>query len=432
MTISSLLLSILLALSPPASDYEKDVAFALETLEKKCGHFFQLKRIDWKAVAREFKKEAKSVKDVEDHFRLLIRLLARLKDGHAEVRPLDKAKGVRPPEEFRERRESPGMFWCRIGKDTFVKTVFGSAASSNVKPGQKILKVDGKPTDRWVEERVAELSDLRSFSTDQQALFAALHWGLSDAPGKRMKLDLEGVDGKKTSRTVACDRGGPAIFGPAFPPAGLVTGGDLSHAKTKSGFGYVHLRRCPGDLPERMDEILEALGEVPGLILDFRGNGGGGFDHDALVGRFVPEGKSMSFGKTYRSAGPRPYGGPVVVIVNATVVSAGETASGSFKEDGRAYMIGESPTAGMSSSKETIELPSGLFALYVSVASNKGRFNDGRGIEGIGVVPHEIVEFDPRDLDAGRDTLIERAEAILRDFPAAIVPYEPKAFGWDG
>jgi C-terminal processing protease CtpA/Prc len=109
--------------------------------------------------------------------------------------------------------------------------------------------------------------------------------------------------------------------------------------------------------------------------------------------------------------------------VDAGARSAGETGSGIFKEDGRAYMIGESATAGMSSQKEEIELPSGLFRLYVSVGSNKGRFNGGRGIEGIGVIPHEIVEYDPKDLQAGIDTLIARAEALLAKFPQKDVPY---------
>ncbi|MCA9321216.1 MAG: hypothetical protein KDB53_10805, partial [Planctomycetes bacterium] len=91
----------------------------------------------------------------------------------------------------------------------------------------------------------------------------------------------------------------------------------------------------------------------------------------------------------------------------------GETGAGIFKEDGRGRMIGESPTAGMSSSKAEIELPSGLFKLRVSVASNMGRFNDGKGIEGIGVIPDEIVAFDRKDLSQGIDTLIRRAEEIL-------------------
>ncbi|MDP6540127.1 MAG: S41 family peptidase [Planctomycetota bacterium] len=186
----------------------------------------------------------------------------------------------------------------------------------------------------------------------------------------------------------------------------------------------MHLRRCPGDLPERMDGALAELAEVEGMILDFRANGGGGFDHDGLLGRFVPTGRSLDFAKRIESAGPRPYGGPLVVIVDAGTRSAGETGSGMFKEDGRAYMIGESPTAGMSASKKTIELPSKLFALYVAVRSNKQRFNGGRGLEGIGAVPHETLAYDPADLAAGRDTLLLRAEELLGDFPSRKVPYD--------
>jgi C-terminal processing protease CtpA/Prc len=138
----------------------------------------------------------------------------------------------------------------------------------------------------------------------------------------------------------------------------------------------------------------------------------------------------MRFAKAYASAGPKPYGGPVVVIIDAGVRSAGETASGMFKEDGRAYTIGESPTAGMSSGKTTINLPSGLFSLYVSVSSNMGRFNKGKGIEGIGVPPHDVVEYDPKDLAAGIDTLTRRAEELLKKYPQEKVPYNPHDFGW--
>ena len=99
----------------------------------------------------------------------------------------------------------------------------------------------------------------------------------------------------------------------------------------------------------------------------------------------MPKGATLKFEKEYASAGPRPYKGPVAVIVDAGVRSAGETVAGMLKEDGRAYMIGPEATAGMSSQKATINLPSGLFQLYVSVASNNGRFNGGKGIEGIGI-----------------------------------------------
>jgi hypothetical protein len=66
----------------------------------------------------------------------------------------------------------------------------------------------------------------------------------------------------------------------------------------------------------------------------------------------------------------------------------------------------------------------------VSIASNKARFNGGRGIEGIGVEPHLIVQYEQADLAAGVDTLIRRAEELLADFPGKEVPYDPEDFGW--
>jgi len=73
-----------------------------------------------------------------------------------------------------------------------------------------------------------------------------------------------------------------------------------------------------------------------------------------------------------------------------------------------------------------LPVPSGLFSAYFSVASNKGRFNGGRGIEGVGVPPNEVVPYDPAELAKGVDTQIRRAEELLKGgLPKGRVPYKP-------
>jgi C-terminal processing protease CtpA/Prc len=323
------------------------------------------------------------------------------------------------------------MFWCRSGKKILVKNSWGSAEAAGVRPGMEIVRVDGVAVDKWLDGRIAELADKIGFSTDAQAFFYACHWGLAEKKGTRRLLELRNVKGQRGKVTIDHVNANTVAQGPAFFPDGLENmRGDVRYGKTDAGFGYVHVRRCPGDLPDQIDRALVAIGEVPGLILDFRGNSGGGFDHDAFFGRFVPSGEQIAFAKRYSSAGAAPYGGPIVVIIDATVRSAGETAAGIFKEDGRGFDIGESSTAGMSSQKETIELPSGYFSLYVSVRSNVQRFNRGRGLEGIGVEPHQLVELEAADLAKGLDTAIQRAQELLAKFPQDRVLYDPKDFGW--
>ncbi|HEY1120978.1 MAG TPA: hypothetical protein VGE67_05240 [Haloferula sp.] len=72
--------SVALAADEKSDVYAKDVAFMLEELPKKAGHFFELKGIDWKAVSEEFTKEVKDVHSDEEHLKLCNRLVARLKD----------------------------------------------------------------------------------------------------------------------------------------------------------------------------------------------------------------------------------------------------------------------------------------------------------------------------------------------------------------
>jgi carboxyl-terminal processing protease len=402
--------------------YARDMDFLLKELPQRAGRFFAMKGIDWRSVSNQFRVEVTTVSNDVQHVRLCQRLLARLKDGHARLTDL---KVPLPDESGGRRWTGPGVHLLVSGERVYVRQAFGAAAARGLKIGTEVARIDDLPACEWLAQRAVMKSDDTGYSTAHQARYAACHWGLADWEGTPITFEM--LDNGRTNR-VRLVRSGGANFvpvGPIFPPKELKRLGRQSYGKTTNGRGYVHLRDVPGNLPEQLDTMLEALGNVPGLILDMRANGGGGCDHAAVFGRFVPAGTNWG---RYPSAGRRPFTGPMVVVVDAGTRSAGETVVGMLKEDGRAYTIGDSPTAGTSSSKTTLAVPSRLFAAYFSVRSNLGRFNNGRGLEGIGVPPHEVVAYDPADLARGVDTLIRRAEELLkRGLPRNKVPFETRS-----
>jgi C-terminal processing protease CtpA/Prc len=409
--------------TPRTEDYARDIEFLLAELPERAGPIISLKKIDWRAISSEFRESVKAVRTDADHLVLCSRLLARLRDGHAAV---VEAKVELPDESKGRRWTGPRVHLVVAGENVLVRAAFGSAAEAGLKIGQLVIRIDGQPAREWLDRRVAELRDRNGYSTDHQALYAACHWGLADWEGTPITFEVRESDGG--SRTISVvRRGGPNVapIGPVFPPKGLKTVGRQSYGRTARGFGYIHLRNVPADLPAQLDTMFEALGEVAGLILDFRGNGGGGCDHREVFGRFLAPGEYWG---EYDGRGARTFSGPLVVIVDAGVRSAGETVAGMFKEERRAYVIGDTPTAGMSSQKMRLSLPSELASVYFSVRSNMSRYNGRRGIEGIGIPPHEIVPYDPAELARGIDTEIRRAEDLLeKGFPADEVDYVPPA-----
>ncbi len=402
--------------------YADDIEFMLAELGKQAGRFFAVKRIDWAAVTKQFRAEAKKVKTDAEHVKLANRLVARLCDGHATLTDVK----VKLPDESKGRRfTGPRVHLLAIAPKVYVRTAFGAAADQGIQAGMEVLKIDGLAAFDWLAKKTASLRDENGYSTDHAALYAACHWGLADWEGSKIAFELA-KDGKKKN-VVIIRRGGPnfAPLGPVFAPKDIKELGRQSYGKTESGFGYIHLRDVPGELPGELDTMLGAIGAAPGLVVDCRANGGGGCDHEAVFGRFLATGTRW---RQYSGQGANPYAGPMVVIVDAGVRSAGETVAGMFKEDGRAYMIGDAPTSGSSSQKTKITVPSGLFSVYFSVASNKGRFNGGKGIEGLGVPPQETVPYNPAELLKGIDTQIRRAEELLKKgLSKAMVPYQPPA-----
>src|SRR5436190_6848776 len=222
-------------------DYQADVKFAIDAIDQQCKLLIASKKIDWKKVTAPLLADSKKTKTDAQHLLLMWRLLARLQDGHAAVQALGRAKDVKL--DVPERSAGPGMFLCQSGGKVYVKNVWGPAAAIGLEPGMEIVTIAGAPAPQWLGKRTAELADLTSFSTPQQAAFYTCHQGLADVPGTR--LDVEVKDGAaKKKRTIEYGKANQTPPGPAYPPGALKAEGDVFAGTTASGCGYVHVRRC--------------------------------------------------------------------------------------------------------------------------------------------------------------------------------------------
>lgn len=194
-----------------------------------------------------------------------------------------------------------------------------------------------------------------------------------------------------------------------------------------SGIGYIRLASFADysdmtNFDKTLDGLIKA--NVPGIIIDIRGNGGGWSQiSDALSSRFFDT--TMTIGDVYTVDGrytytsriiPREpeYKGLVAVLVDENTVSAADLFAYTFKSTKRALIVGYTPSAGAAGtvSGGGYYLPNDGY-LQLPTAG----FQDASGkevVEGTGVVPDILV---PRTIES----IVSPADEVLRAAETALV-----------
>ena len=392
----------------PAADY----AATFRALYDHLGQAypaFQQKAIDWPHVGDELLPRADAVKTDRDFGLLVLELVAKLQDSHAVV----EAGTVDVPDPGLPQWD-PG-FACLDddrGRATVYSVVPDSpAARAGVRPGTSVAAVDGVPTDRLLADRARRLSTFYGYSSDRCLRYDAVRsFAAQPRRGAVVHLMLESPDGHPWAADVACDCGGRYVPRLPVPREGVGDSDDCSSTTLAPGVGYVYVRRTGPNLIPDLDAAVRNLGPIRGLVIDVRGNSGGGFDADAAFANFDPT-------ETRWPDRPR-YAGPVAVLTDARTISAGEGWTSWFVAHHRARLFGAT-TAGASSRKEEYALPDGRFKVVVPVKLYTG-FLD-RPIERDGLVPDEPVSCTAADLAAGRDTVVDAAVRWLAGQPRVAV-----------
>ena len=314
----------------------------------------------------------------------------------------------------------PPVAWDRLDGEVVITAVGPEAEAAGLAAGHRVLAVDGEPAG----EALDRVSSRLSAATDGHRRHLALRFLGAGPPGTRVELTVQpfgDVAGAPRTvdllRTVAAHGwDGPAMARPE-------TVADLGH-----GIVYFDVTRATA---EDFRAALPGLAAAEGMVFDLRGYPRANFfdllRHLAprplssarwrvpeiwLPDRGGPGGKmAFSFGNwTVLPAEPH-LGAPAVFLTDASAVSASETVLGIVQHYGLARIVGET-TAGTNGNVNRVELPGGLRVLFTGMRVTR---HDGTPHHAVGIVPDLPVRPTREGVAAGRDEVLERAVAWLRE-----------------
>jgi carboxyl-terminal processing protease len=310
----------------------------------------------------------------------------------------------------------------------------GAAAIAGIEPGNILLRVDG--------------SDI---VPPEHPVFPM---------GKETKVEF--VDNSGKQRTVSVDVARPKGKKLHFIEPTLVESRRLSE-----GAGYLKVAMFPGMVgvvvANEISKAVEQLGPVESLVIDLRGNTGGGIGALRVMSLLTPsqipvgfaldrrrvtanlESEKQAFRRFSRipsstrtlwrlafkfapammtnkpvvlqteGLGKKPFQGRIVLLVNRHTASAAEMIVAFARENNLATIIGER-TAGRLLSATSVKVGNGF-----RLALPTGAYYTWKGtvLEGTPIEPDQAIEFDWQDRRLGTDRQLDCAiESLRRDAAA--------------
>lgn len=290
------------------------------------------------------------------------------------------------------------------------------AYEAGIRPGDKILSIDGKQTSAF--EEGAEMDTAVKM--------------MRGAPGEKVTLVIQhaGSESPETFEVTRAVIKTPTVLGDRYNSDGswnFMLEGDKH-------IGYIRLTHFSRNSADELEQALNQLEKqgMKGLVLDLRYNPGGLLQAaTAIADLFVETGVIVSTKgrnteeqvvKAKRAGTFSDF--PMVVLVNHFSASASEIVSACLQDHKRAIVVGER-TWGKGSVQNVIELEGGASALKLTTASyhrpsgkNIHRFPDAKETDEWGVSPDDgfEVKWNFQDAEQYRDYRSDR-DVLGKDPP---------------
>lgn len=373
--------------------------------------------VDWAAVREELRPQIETAETISEARKVLRDMIGRLGLSHFGIIAKEVYRNIDRPKKKGDYGGVSGLRVRVLDGHAVVADVLpetpGEAAG--IRPGWEIVDIDGENVPELfppIQEEFRNSLRLTTYLT--AAVLSRLHGIVGDT----VTVTFQDTDDNEVVRQIVLveSTGKKALFG-NLPPFYLRTNTDT----LDGGIGYFAFN-CffdPITLMPAYAAAISAFMDSPGIIIDLRGNPGGiGVLATGMCGWLVSE-KNLYIGtlstrdtelKMIVNPRPKPYTGPIAVLIDGLTGSAAEFLAGGLKDIDRARILGTTSVGAALPSTFEI-LPNGdrfqyVFADYV--------LGSGVALEGKGVVPHEEVKLTRKALLEGRDPVIEAAVAWIQ------------------
>jgi carboxyl-terminal processing protease len=342
---------------------------------------------DWQNFARAYdatvQRQPRWAAGVRPDWAAVRQMVASLGDGHSVF--------IEPDEVRRMSESSFSGIGVRLSRPlaeqppTIVEVYQNSPAQrAGLRPADKILAVDGKPTEG------RSITEIAMSIRGPQGSPVKISVGRREQPGMEVQIARASVDAPRVEGAVR---------------------GNL--------VGIVRVRSFGEDVPEMVQQVL-TQGRSRGArawVLDLRGNSGGAMSAVARVAANFVENRPVAVAID-RAGNRQPINGdgrpaiprtPLVVLVDRETASGAEVLAASIREHQFGPLVGET-TAGNTGIATSVPLSDGS---AVQILTQRLTSPSGTQIDKVGVEPDFPVELTLEHLERGEDPQLLRALEFL-------------------
>jgi carboxyl-terminal processing protease len=353
-------------------------------------------------VYQEFLKRAIGIEARRDFDLLMLEFIALFNNSHTRYWDDILNKGAKPL----------GFSWVVLNGQWVVT----STSIDGLKRGSVISKINGKP----VDSVYSEYSKYMNASGERARLNAAPYWLPLFVPDSFL---LEFIDQKGKINALKVDRTKLAL-----PSERRKTEGDWIE---KNKIAYI---KIPSFGEPRFEndalELVKRYKKARALIIDVRGNTGGSTPSHLIQAlmdrpyRWYEESTPMILAGfredfydshflrrfDYKKPENTIFSGKLIILIDRMTGSAAEDFIVSFKDNGRATLMGEK-TQGSTGQPYIYDFGDGI---KIFVGAKRAYMPDGSRFEGVGIAPDIEIKLERTDLGEGKDKILDTALEVSR------------------